>query len=90
MVDSVVVFTDRDGDTLSVTPRNNSEGAYASDPIITVTRVKNSQSVVFVENEVPDIIADLVDGLNLDEPTLYCVIGKIQDLIDQKEQLRIG
>ncbi len=66
----ITIFTDRDGDDLSITPRNT-EGNLIPDPIITVTRNTGgkagsiSQSVILKEEEAPDIIAKMVKALNL-------------------------
>lgn len=88
MYSQIQVFEDRDGDILSVSSRNSPEGNGSWDPIITITHPgRSSQSVVFIEDEAPDIIAGLVRGLNLDVSKLYNIIGKVQDIIDQKENV---
>lgn len=64
-----IIFTDRTGDTLSVTPRDLSEfGNPISDPIISITelpgsRAERSLSVVFTDDEARQIIRDLAASL---------------------------
>lgn len=68
----ITIFTDRDGDDLSVTPRNT-EGNLVPDPIITVTRNIGgkagsiSQSVILKEDEAAEVIVKMVKALNLNE-----------------------
>lgn len=80
------VFEDRDGDVLSVSARNSPEGKGLWDPFIHINHPGfGTLGVVFIEDEAPDIIAGIVRGLNLDVSKLYNIIGKVQDIIDQKE-----
>ena len=76
------VYLDRDGDELSVTPKARF-GNTIPDAIITViqaagTKHERHQSVVFKNEEVPQIIADLVTSLDLDPTLVYDIIDKLR------------
>lgn len=64
-----VIFTDRDGDTLSVVAREQEYdfgGNSIPDPVISITRggkYPNTQSVVFNDDEAREIIRDLASAL---------------------------
>lgn len=74
---TTTVFVDRDGDELSVTARNVS-GNRSGDPIITVRHGKCSQSVVFIEAEVPSIIIRLIKTLNLDRNQIRHIMNDLE------------
>lgn len=62
MLDPIVVFTDSDGDTLSVVPRDLSEGGDPlSDPIITVSHGTSSHSVMMTDEEFDRVVLALND-----------------------------
>lgn len=69
MTGRVLIFKDRDGDELTIAPRNIT-GNRVPDPIITITKhvhttSENSCSVVLLEEDVPGIIFEMVLALNL-------------------------
>ncbi len=76
-----VVYRDRDGDELSVVARSG-EGNMVPDPLISITKsagtkYERTQSVVFVESEVPDLIVAMVKKLRLNETLIYEIIEKL-------------
>lgn len=87
----VVVFTDRDGDQLSVRARNI-EGNLHADPIISIIHDPNSvlnarsQSVVLREEEVGALVVNLVEGLNLDTNKIHALIADLLDILGEKLQ----
>lgn len=75
----MVIFTDRDGDILSATPRLGD-----ADPIISVIRhrergVDSSQSVIFTEEQFPDIVFNLVKELATDPEQIRTIISKLSN-----------
>ncbi len=75
-----VVYRDRDGDELSVVARE--EESVLPDPLISITKsagtkYERTQSVVFVESEVPDLIVAMVKKLNLTETQIHEIIEKL-------------
>ncbi len=76
-----LVYRDRDGDELSVVARNG-EGNTVPDPLISITKsagtkYERTQSVVFVESEVPDLIVAMVKKLRLNETLIHEIIEKL-------------
>ncbi len=83
-----VVFRDRDGDELSVVPRAG-EGNMVPDPLISITKsagtkYERTQSVVFTEAEVPDLIVAMVKKLRLNETQIYEIIEKLNVEFSEK------
>lgn len=82
MAERIVVFTDRHGDGLSVTPRNV-EGNTIPDPVITVswnigTPGEQSSSVVFTEPEFVNFISDMINAMNLSEFNIETIAYNIR------------
>ena len=87
MREYTTVLTDEDGDVLLVSPKEVSENWPPNITIVAGLNERAGGSVVFSEDDAPDVVAGIVRGLNLDVSKLYNIIGKIQDIIDQKESV---
>lgn len=75
MLAPIVIFTDRDGDTLSVVPRDLTKGGDpVSDPIISITRHGDSRSVVMTDEDFDSVVEalDLARRGHRDKAALFC------------------
>lgn len=87
------IFADRDGDVLSVIPRTPNRAD--ADPVLSITHYVGSkgertQSVLFVEEELPGIIIKLLGAVKLNAAQLYEILdfvkGARQAAITQEEK----
>lgn len=83
----IVIFTDRDGDQLTVVPKDPEGGERAViDPVITIIKTAGGlpysrQSVIFDEDEAPAIIVGIVQALNLSPDQLQQIMNGVFRLI---------
>lgn len=75
------IFTDRDGDALVVIPRKPNRAD--ADPVLSITHFvgktgERTQSVLFIEKELPGIIINLLGAVKLNAAQLYEILDFVQ------------
>lgn len=80
------IFQDRDGDVLSAIPRDT-QGNDIPDPVITITRGRQSFSVVMNDDELDAVIRGLGDvfGYDVTKKPNFVEIGRSQSIMDLME-----